>query len=340
MKKFLAIALVLVLSIGMMIPVTAAAKVEFSGFNPASAADFEAFRYLTSDDAVRPGDTIDLKGIGFTNFTFKNIPTGHADIDAYINAQGTNAKSYALRLAKTLTFRVRARKGPTVIDEIKISDAYPNTDATPHWRFDIQFKTINPYVSVDVKDFETDIYFVLGGRTDNTWYSTLSGEFGNRIEEVDADYIEFDTWDGVVVKATEYVPKIALKGNQDEDIWAHVRMTKNQKIYFDVVNDGDSKDAPIFDKYPSIDHAYTVRSVGLSSYTGNIIEMAGVDSTYYVYGKNADGTLKYLGRGGELLPYSAKYYVSTTKLDLDEDIDEELPDETGNGGGYNPPTGI
>lgn len=365
MKKVCSLMLALLMVFGMM-TVASAAAAKVSGFSDNGVSDLSK----KLDNIVwdcNPGNTNVIKDISYNVFKYSNLGNS-ADFLAYIEANGkdeTARNALAKKILQGVKFRVRSRSGAKVIDEVSITNvkytaekaeipAVLDTDGTTvitpavpavpaSYTFDIKITTIDPFVSVNDVDYNVDIYFEIDGRTDNAYYFNISGNFTNHVTEVNSDSIEADSWAGQVIEATEYVGKITLVGNEDTDVYAHVKMQKGKKIYFVAAIDSNSADEAVFNKYPSIDWAYKVTQVGLNGYNGNFIELAGVDNTYYVYGKNADGALKFLGRGGELLPLSAKYYVSTMKLDIEEEtVEGDLPvaEETVPEGNFNPSTGI
>lgn len=172
------------------------------------------------------------------------------------------------------------------------------------------------------QDFAMTVNLTVDGARHSNSALELAGTLVRDIYEVDEGDSYFDLSDGAVVEATRYVKDVELY--LGSDVTALANLSSGRKYSGTATTDLTAGDERLLEKYPDIDHVITLKTSGLTG--SNCKIQLDLGSEYYVYNEDLD----YIGRSGEKLPYSAKYYLATRKLNIDEDdvveVDEDEPD--------------
>ena len=252
-------------------------------------------------------ETIDLLDTMFTWDGYEPDP-----------ASPTQLTSAQIRAAK---LTVRHSGGAKAVDSVTIN----NRDG----RIEVAF--VDEYVSTKELDFTVDIYLVIDGKRQSDNGVTLTGTLANPVQEVYADEDYVDISDGSVVHAMEFNTKVQLDlGN---GVSVNAKLFKDKKYYGTAKHTASDRDATL-EKYPEISEALTLQTIGLNS-TGSKVRLDGSYASYYVYNKD----LQLLGRGSDLLEYSAIYYLSVKQLDIKEEVLEDFTKSI-NGNGQNEEPGL
>lgn len=308
MRKSISLLLVLVFIFSMSTVTAQAASAKLTGISDLGKAISEVHVY--KDEVIYPGEayTFVIDDI-LDYFDYDTAPTNSSEL---------------IKLLKTAKIKSSSRMGPVVVDSVKWNNAAmangaANGDAT------ITVTFVDKFVSKDDKDFRVGLYFDIDGkRTSGALTFILEGTFGNPVAEVFSDYTSVDTDSIYAIEAAEHVRGIEIF--LGEGVYATMDLSQNQKLYARAERqhrDEDEftgKDKELLEKYPTLHTIYTISSDGMRK-NGNFIKIESVDQTYFVYGLNSDGSLKYLGGINEKLPFSDKYYVASEKLDIGETVD-------------------
>lgn len=177
--------------------------------------------------------------------------------------------------------------------------------------------------------------------------STVTFKIENEEKALEDDGDIIFTDDNVYVKATESVRNVVLDAG--EGLYITKSFGKGQKAYARVSLELSAGDEKLFLKYPELSDVYTLYTNGVES--ANVyVDFRDLADTYFVY----DANFKLVGTTADAkIPFSAKYYLTTAKVDLaGTEVDgdsSEAPSEIDNsatGGGstapsnnYNPNTG-
>lgn len=220
--------------------------------------------------------------------------------DNYIPATiPTTLTAAQIRGAK-LTVRASNSK---VVDSVTVNSS--------KGRIEIKFK--DELVSVKEMDFDFDVTLSIDGRRQSDYAMNFTGTFANEVVEVGKDEETADLSDGVVLDPQDYIKKIDLDlGN---DVHVIKSLSKGSKVYGTTTYTPDSRADEVMAKYKDIENVVMLKTVGLRA-SGNIVKIGG---NYHIY----DESLKYVGKSGELLPFSNRYYLAVKKLDItDNDVSD------------------
>lgn len=185
-------------------------------------------------------------------------------------------------------------------------------------RIEIEF--VDEHVSVKELDFDMDITLSMDGRQYRDYSMNLSGTLANPVIEVGKYDDAVDISDGVVAEATESAMKAEFEIGSG--ITVTTRLSKNQKYYGTATNTPTASDNEIMSKHKAIEEVLTLKTVNLKA-NSTTVSFDDVYRSYHVY----DGDLKYLGKASEKLAYSDKYYLASSKLDLEEEAEDSKPAE-------------
>lgn len=301
-----------------------------------TATAFAANPKITDQIAAVPGADVGEKGPGYEIW----LPLVK---DAFGGA--TDDLTMADVKTSKITVKQTVKSGPKAIKSVELK---ANSSGVAC----ILLKLADPFTSTKPLDFETNIYLSINNKR-QSFTTNVTGTINNQEIYVDSDTDYVDLSSGRTATCEETTGKIEVYlGN---DITIFTKMLKGKQYYGSVSRDPDSDDDAIFDEYPDVEDVYKLTTINLNG-SGKTVQID-VGDGYYVYGKN----LEYLGKTGELIPYSDKYYLAAKKLDIvepddeaayDDETDEEItePEDVvgqdilpavapGSGNGNNPDTG-
>ena len=283
----------------------AAAKLKITGLSPAAIGEHD----IHLGDEIHPGEVhrfVINDVLSF--FEYEGVPTD---------------KNQLMSLLKTADISARQKKGESIIKAVKWDNAAIDSIHNPLGSATVCLEFIDPYVSVVDLEFEIVLFFAPSEkRTDERLRFLLRGTFGNPVTEVYSDTARAGCFDDQVSGEQESVEYFQIE--LGEEVFATIRMDNDKKIYAKAYGGINVEDAQILEDYPTVYDGYVILSVGLSSQNGNFIELRDAADDAYVYGLDSDHSLFYLGRGGELLPFSAKYFISSEKIWLDAEPENIL----------------
>lgn len=230
---------------------------------------------------------------------------GGAYIINIADADGNGMNQAAIKAAK-IDYRLNTQEGKKAIGSHSLK--YDKDTKLAY----IEVKMAKPYVSVTDVDYKFTVQLYVNKVEGDS--VELSGTYGNA--------------QVAVAKDTEY--KSLVSGNQylkmdgycknleiefDNDVFAYLNAFNGRKYYGYVTRDIKDADQELLSEYPDIESIYYVSHVGLSGAQFLLKN----DVKMFVY----DSELNYLGTTDEKLPFSDKYIVATSELDVDADIDDE-----------------
>jgi hypothetical protein len=234
-----------------------------------------------------------------------NDDTENTDTDAPA-VTPTHLTPAQIRNAR-LDVRVDSRNSK-VVESVKINQRES--------RIEVSFT--DEFSGVKETDFEFDVYLTLDGRRQTDYGMTFTGTFGNPVIEVyeGSDYVDIS--DGSVALAVDSIKELDVDiGN---GVIITTRLSKDKRVYGSATHTQDRADDEIMKEYKDIDYAVSLNTVGLNS-TANTVTFGHEYTGFYVYDKD----LEYLGKAGDKLAYSDKYYLSSKKLEIVEDLEPVDP---------------
>lgn len=320
MKKVVSLLLAVVFVLGMSTVALSADKI--TGLNDSFPG--VAFIDLLPETEVNPGmEEVDLFQINRGAWLVNDVAPA-------------DPSTITKNMVEKIDVGFRSKKNGSVIDEVK-------ADVNDSGQLIVTAVFTDPWPSVNDIDFTIDVHLIIDGKRSDQkwdWYYEYSGNMSNEVTELEDDEDYVDCSDGQVASALQYLRNITVDGGNGVE--AVINMANKKKIYFRAMTDFDPGDDAVVNRYPSIEMVYNIKQVGMSSYSGNIITLGDVDPAAYIYTTGEEGALKYLGRGGDKLPYADKYFVSNAKIEIEEPVEPvdsgEVPTPPANENG-NPPTG-
>lgn len=234
-----------------------------------------------------------------------------------------------------ITAKVKASSGSAVLDKTEIK--YENGLAYVN----VVFKEV--YATTKDIDYEYTVYLQYNKTRDSDSDYDLIGTFANEIQEIDEDDEYVYVGDVPVVKALDYNKKIEVDLGSGVSIFA--RMFEDKKYYGYVSQEIKDEDAEVTSQYPDIDTVYYLSTIGLSG-SGDVVKFD-LDDNMYVYTKDENGSLVYLGRSNTLVPYYTRYYLAVKELNVastttpndDDDNNDDIPTPGNDGTTGNSDTG-
>lgn len=304
MKKLTSLLLILALLIG--IPVTAAAAI------PANAAimgvvypishhynpDLEEIKLsdLGSDRALEFPLTADM--FEWSSSGFDTV--GEAVTSSHISrsrirlhsVNQTSATSSLIESANIVYKRTSASGNkPTAVVQVKFRNIIITTK----------------------RPFDTTLYLSIDGVRSDTSSYRLSGNLvpgGSTTDIWDGDYVDISK--GIILEPSQSVKNVELY--LGADVSMKVNLSARQR-YYGVASKTEinAADENLLRKYSSLEEIITIRQSGLNR-SGNYVRIESGDN-YYVY--NSDR--QYIGRTNLTLPFSTKYYLSRTNINMGGD---------------------
>ena len=326
MKKLLSLVLAVIMVLGLTTVAFAAPEAKYL-----NEANYEITLKSTSTDfdGSAPGTEIDYW------IKFKDADVAGSTFE-YIKKGSKEAK---------LSVSLKKSSGAAAIDSASIK--YDSNNCY------VRLTLADPFVSTKEVDWKAVLTFSYDNRKIKNLVQLEQEVFGsilNDVETVDSDSDIVYADETPVIEADEYNKNLEVALNDDISFFA--RVFAGKKYYAYLNEEPDDAAVAIMDKYLSIVNYAEFKQIGFSSadvafnYSDNM----------YAYTTNSDGALVYVGRTNDTLPYNDRYYISSSELDILEDVEEpELTDgevddtETADGGGdvvapspdnnYNPGTG-
>jgi hypothetical protein len=253
--------------------------------------------YVTNilDLSVQPGDSLQI-----------TLPP-----EAFVDAEGYPLGDDMLSVARLneggVSVRHRAVVGAQTLAGVAIG-----SDSEMGACILVQFQ--QEFVQTQELEFEIDVYLTVRGQNKGNTTFTIAGRIANPVIYLDGEEDYVDLSDGAVVEATTYIKDITMDlGN---GIALQSTLFEGSRYYGIATVEQSDRDAPSLPDYPEVELIYTLHTIGLKREDRDTT-MFDISQTYYVY--NQDG--KYIGTTNKMLPYSAKYYLSSIQI---ERID--LPD--------------
>lgn len=177
-------------------------------------------------------------------------------------------------------------------------------------RIEVKFK--KEYVGTKEIDFDFDVFLTIDGRRQNDHGVNFTGTFTNQVVELYGDYGSVDISDGSVAEAMESISKLEV--DLGDGVTVTTRLSKGKRIYGTTDRTPSSSDDEVMREHKDITDVITMHTAGFSS--GSTVKLGAEFRSGYVY----SGDLKYLGKSGDELPFTEKYFISAKKLDI---ADEE-----------------
>lgn len=220
--------------------------------------------------------------------------------------------------ASKITVKQTTKSGAKAIGSVEIKEGTGKVA-------NILVTLAEPYTSTKPLDFEITLTLSINGSKQD-YQTIVAGTLSNGEEIVysDTDYVDLS--DGRTAKCEESAKKVEVYIGNDISIF--VNMVKGKEYYGVATRKTDADDDEILSEYPDISDVYVLTTIGLNG-SGNNVKFDSQDR-YYVYSK----LLEYLGTTSDMLPYSTKYYLSSTKLDIPDISDgaEDEPEDLGDAG--------
>lgn len=200
---------------------------------------------------------------------------------------------------KTMNLSIKANYSKSLVKNVKL--AYNSNEQAY-----LQIEMADRFVGVDSRNWRINVRLYKNNSHINGGDIVLQGTLENESQEVDGYTNYLFLSDEPVLNVTKYVSKAELE--LDYGILVNTRLFNGKKYYLSASNDISRSDENVFAKYPAINYVYTLSNVGIiASNTTVTIDRGDGD---YVYNEK----LEYLGRTGEKLSYSNKYYVTAERL--------------------------
>jgi hypothetical protein len=293
MKKVLALALAFVLVMGMATIGSAATnKITLSGYGWSSSAD--NYKNMGS---ISP-DRAEIK------LYLDNTDFGLLATDTLTTSLLSNAK---------IDVTAKKTNGYACLDSVKLKN-----DSTQKKVY-VEVKFIKELVSTKSVDFDYTIALTVKGKKQTDTELTIAGTMENEKIEVDEDTDTVDLSDGAYAEASEYSKSVEIEAGNG--VYVTINMFKDQKYYCKAIMDVVGDDKTLVDKYPQIDTVVQLNTINIPKSAAVKFDMS---DKYYVY----DAAGKYIGTSADKLPMSAKYYLSTSKIDMGDTTVEEPSDST------------
>lgn len=167
-------------------------------------------------------------------------------------------------------------------------------------------------------DFDFEVVLSIDGRRQSDHGMSFTGTLANPVIDVYAGYDSVDISDGSVAEAQDYVSKVALE--LGDGVSYVTSLSKGKRVYATATRTPAEEDDKVMKEYPSIHDVVTLTSTGLGA--NGYLKLDGSYGKSHVY----DADLNYLGDTAEQLPYASKYFFSSKKLEIVEDIDSSAAD--------------
>lgn len=298
MKKVLALVLASTMALGMAVTSFAAEKTKIQSFISGRTLGYCVGDSIDLGDVVLDYDNQRKETIKLVKEMFATDTEGKNPLAEELTAKLLKDSKAAVR--------VTYDKGSKVIDSVELKEKDK----------EIVIKFVEEWISTGEQDFDFTVYLSLNGKRQSNEGVTFTGTFKNDSENVDAGYEEYDMSNGTVIEADEFVSKIELDlGN---GVTMITKLFKGKKYFGIATMELTDADAELVSKTPAIDNVIYLKTVGLNA-ASNIVKLD-VGGDYFVY----DSEMNYLGKSNENLPYSTKYYLATSELEVE---DEEEPEE-------------
>jgi hypothetical protein len=279
-----------------------------------------------------PANTTFDYGLGVAGWY---VPTGAVTaraeyfVDNTANGGSKWAFVYDGYTRKTITdekiaAELRVTNGQRVVDKIDIQYMESVTDPDGFkWTFAkneqpafvrVTFK--DKFVSTSTVNFKFTGYLTRNNRRDKDTEVDFSGSYANMETTVqDGDIYVYLGDDVPVVESLAYLKNIDIE--LDDGITIHTKFFEGKKYYATGEAAFTSADDDVLTQYPDIDAIYYLETVGLNNSNTTVSLNVGGNRPVY------DADLMYIGTTGDKLPYSSKYYVAATELDVEDPTVEE-----------------
>jgi hypothetical protein len=181
-----------------------------------------------------------------------------------------------------------------------------------------------PYLdSVKGEKFDVDFWLTSEEKKVRGAEYTIQGTYANKAVEIYEDDEDIDMTEGagLLLEIEETVREASLE--LDYGIEATMRLLKGKDIYLRVSDEMTEEDFDLIDEYEEIEQVYHTYSVNAKAESTKI-QLD--EDDYYVYTLE-DGELVYVDESSEELPLLDHYYLASSKLDLNYDVDEPDVDE-------------
>jgi len=213
-----------------------------------------------------------------------------------------------------ITVKKKITKGSNVLKDVTLE-----RDGAQMY---IKVKYVTEYVSTSEQDFDFTVYLAKSGTKQGISEIQIYGTMKNEEVLLDDGDEEVDLSDGQYAKADGYIKNVRV--DTGNGLYINAKMFDGKKYYAKSNQDISASDDAVLNAYPEIETIYYLNSINMSS-SGNTVEFD-IDDKYYVY--NADG--QYIGTTADKLPFSSKYYMANTKIDMGSDsASSEEPVENG-----------
>lgn len=347
MKKVLSIVLIAMLVIGMAPMALASTIVQEDehgnvignyGYSAAIVTNYPTENFLTMPDVdlgeeANPTNNEWSYGLGTAGWYEPTAAVAARNtyfVDNTATGGSTWAFSYEGHTRKTIkddkvAVELRVTNGQRVVDKVEIKYLESITDPDGVKRTFVKneqpayilvtFK--DKFVSTSEVDYKFTIYLTYDRKRDKDSEVIFEGTFKNNETTVDEGDVYVYLGDDVpVVESLAYLKDIDIE--LDDGITVHTKFFNNKKYYANGEAKVRAEDDEVLARHPAIDYVYNIDSVGLNN-TYTTVSL-NISDRLYVYNSN----LEYIGTTADRLPYSTKYYVSTTELDVEGAVEEPI----------------
>lgn len=182
---------------------------------------------------------------------------------------------------------------------------------------DVRIRFATELISVDDIDTEAVVYLKFDGKSAREDRElVVIANIANRVEEVYKNYDYVDIEDGTVAEAMDFIENMEVYVGNGATV--HTKFFKGKKYYCITKRDKDQADDIVFKQYKDVDNVLSFYNVGLNN-SGDYVTLSTDYADYWVY----DVDMNYIGRGTEKLPFSKKFYLANSKLDIEGEVSED-----------------
>jgi len=223
--------------------------------------------------------------------------------------QGTGEGNFTVNSLNTSHVRVNHRRisGGNVLSSV----GYVAVAGQPT----LQIEFVREFVNTGSTDFEFEIW--LSDRLPNNVAADATrfyvyGTFANKYHDNfygDETYVH--TGDGQVIRCTEFSRNVEIDAGRGVTLFMNLLEDTRYYVRADMnLSDADQK---IMDEIAAIEGIITMRTAATrhATFRSAKVELDLGDS-YFVYGENYE----FLGMSDERLPFSNKYFLATSRIDL------------------------
>jgi len=177
----------------------------------------------------------------------------------------------------------------------------------------IEVDFIKELVGTKEVDFNFDVYLLIDNQRQQNHSINFSGTMANPVIDVYSDTDYEDISNGEVVEAQDTIRSIDLEIGCG--VTLTTRISNGKKVYATATYGEDDR---FMRDNRKVEEVIVLKTSGLTA-GSTTVKLDSEYRDYYIY--DADG--KYLGRGRDKLDLSTRYYLASSKLDIDDGRNDE-----------------